>query len=66
MFPKPEKLRNHSNEGKLRKGEKERTRRRKGGEKKSNGKKKAKGPFGDKVVKNPASYVYIYFFLANK
>ena len=67
MFPKPEKLRNHSNEGKLRKGEKERTRRRKGGEKKKQWqKKKAKGQFGDKVIKNQASYVYIYIFLANK
>ena len=42
MFPMPEKLRNHSNEGKLRKGEKERKRRRKGGEKKNNAKKKQK------------------------
>ena len=57
----PEKLRNHSNEGKLRKGEKERTRRRKGGEKKKAITKKAKGPFGDKVIKNPASYVYTFF-----
>ena len=65
MFPKPEKLQNHSNEGKLRKREKERTRRRKGGEKKAIT-KKAKGPFGDKVIKNPARYVYIYFFLANE
>ena len=66
MFPKPEKLQNHSNEGKLRKGEKEK--------KKSNGctlnfynsylPKKlshSKGPFGDKVIKNPARYVYIFF-----
>jgi len=30
MFPNPEKLQNHSNEGKLRTGEKERARRRKG------------------------------------
>lgn len=35
----------------------EKKRRRK---KKSNG-KKAKGPFGDKVIKNPASYVYTFF-----
>ena len=61
MFPKPEKLQNHSNEGKLRKREKERTRRRKGGEKKKQWQKKAKGPFGDKVIKNPASYVYTFF-----
>ena len=54
----PEKLQNHSNEGKLRKGEKERTRRRKGGEKKKQRQKKAKGPFGDK---NPARYVYTFF-----
>ena len=29
-------------------------------------KKKAKGQLGDKVIKNQASYLYIYIFLANK
>ena len=58
MFPMPEKLQNHSNEGKLRKREKERTRRRKGGEKKAIT-KKSKRSIGDK---NPARYIYIYIF----
>ena len=65
MFPMPEKLQNHSNEGKLRKGEKERTRRRKGGEKKSNNKKKQKVHLAIKLSKIRLD-MYIYFFLANK
>ena len=62
MFPMPEKLQNHSNEGKLRKGEKEK-------------KKKAmvallifiiatstqKVHLAIKLQKNPARYVYIFF-----
>ena len=61
MFPMPEKLQNHSNEGKLRKREKERTRRRKGGEKKAIT-KKSKRSIGDK---NPARYIYMFFFSIN-
>ena len=71
MFPKPEKLQNHSNEGKLRKGEKEK--------KKSNGctlnfyNSYLEIVFGQKncstqkvhlaikLQKNPARYVYIFF-----
>ena len=71
-FLKPEKLQNHSNEGKGKEKEEER-----GEEKKAMvtllviiiatleivfGRKKlldAKGPFGDDVFKNPARYIYI-------
>ena len=71
-FLKPEKLQNHSNEGKGKEKKKER-----GEEKKAMvtllviiiatleivfGRKKlldAKGPFGDDVFKNPARYIYI-------
>ena len=71
-FLKPEKLQNHSNEGK-KKGKKERARRRKGGEEKKamvalllfliatflaeiNCWTQIKGLFGDNIIKNPARY----------
>ena len=85
-FLKPDKLQNHSNEGKGRKrkrkseGKVKEEKRKKAmaalfvfiiatlelvfGQKKKTGEKRmfdAKGPFGDKVFKNPARYVFLTF-----
>ena len=86
-FLKPDKLQNHSNEGKGRKrkrksdGKVKEEKRKKamaalfvfiiatlelvfGKKKKKTGEKRmfdAKGPFGDKVFKNPARYVFLTF-----